>query len=137
MELKQGLKQGLKKEYYGNTYLLCLRVISRNNDFPLEAFKAKIKFCSMTEEMDAIVHCAPQFNVTDTNKVYKRDVSKNILYCPLLIKNRVYDLETHIIVESKKQDIEYFKLIFINTRGKRRTVKVTKKDLTCALDAFR
>ena len=134
-------EDGLKKEYCGNIYLLCMRIISRHNDFSLRDFKVKVKFGSISDEVDAIVHCAPHFTVTNTNskssRKYERNAGKNILNCTLLRKDTSEDLETHFIVETTKNDVEYFKLIFINTCGKSYTVIIQKEDLKCALDVFR
>ena len=134
-------EDGLKKDYYGNIYLLCMRVISRYNDFSLQDFKVKVKFGSITDEVEAIVHCAPHFTITNTDskpdRTYIRDAGKNILNCALLKKDASEDLETHFIVETKKSDVEYFKLIFVNTHGKHHEVIVKKDDLKCALDVFR
>lgn len=104
----------LKREINGTVFVVYMRLISRNNNFSISNFKVKVKFESMSNEMDAYVHYSSSFYVNNIGKEFSSNMGSNILYCPSLKKDEVYDLETHFIVESEKTDVQYMKFIFVN-----------------------
>lgn len=129
-------EKGLQKESNGTIYVILLRCISLYNDFVISGFKVKVKFESMSDEVDAYVHFSPNFTVTNLGKEFKSDLGINILYCPVLKKEVVYDLETHFIVENTRTDVEYMKFIFERKNGKSHTIIKRKDDFKYALKTF-
>lgn len=131
-------EDGLQKEINGTFFIINMRLISRNNDFSINDFQMKIKFSSIEKEMDAHVCYSSHFTINDDPRKpeFDTDMDKNILFYPVLKKNEITDLETHFIVESKKYDIEYIKLIFINTKNKKQTVIMEKEDFKYAFRVF-
>lgn len=129
-------KQGLRREINGTIFVICMRLISRNNDFSISNFKVKVKFESMSNEMEAYVHFSSNFYVNDMDKQFVSKMEDNILYCPSLKKDEINDLETHFIIESDKTDVEYMKFVFTNTNGKDHLVVVKRDDFKYALKSF-
>lgn len=131
-------ENGLQKEINGTFFIINMRLISRNNDFPINDFRIKIKFCSMGKEIDAHVCYSSHFTINDDPQKpeFKMNMNDNILYYPVLKKNEITDLETHFIVESKKYDVEYIKLIFINTKNKEQIIEMNKEDFKYAFRVF-
>lgn len=126
----------LQKEINGNLFVVYMRLVSRNSDFAISRFKVKIKFLSMQHEIEANVAYSANFTLNNLNATVYSDMDKNILFCPVLRKNEVNDLETHFIVESNKIDVEYMKFIFINVKGKEQVVTVQKDDFKYAFRTF-
>lgn len=129
-------ENGLKREINGTVFVIYMRLISRNNDFPISDFKVNIKFESMSNEMEAYVNYSPSFCVNNINKEFVSEMEKNILFCPSLKKDEVNDLETHFVVESDKTDVEYMKFVFVNTKEKEQVVLVKKDDFKYSLKTF-
>jgi len=131
-------ENGLQKEINGVIFIIRMRITSRNNDFPIDNFQVKIKFCSMEQEIDAYTLFSSHFTVTSDSKSveYDMDVHKNILFYPVLKQDDLIDLETHFIVESKKSDVEYIKFIFINNKNKKQIIKMKKEDFKYAHRIF-
>lgn len=127
---------GLRREINGTIFVIYMRLISRNNNFSISDFKVKIKFESMSNELEAFVNFSPNFHVNNIDKEFVSEIEKNILFCPSLKKDEINDLETHFIVESDKTDVEYVKFIFIDTKGKEQTVVVKKDEFKYALKTF-
>lgn len=127
---------GLKREINGTVFVIYMRLISRNNDFQISDFKVKIKFESMSKEMEAYVNYSPSFHVNNINKDFLSLIENNILFYPSLKKDEINDLETHFIVESDKTDVEYVKFVFIDTKGKEKIVIKKKDDFKYALRTF-
>lgn len=131
-------EDGLQQEINGTFFIIRIRLISRNNDFAINDFRLKIKFCSMEKEMDAHV-CYSSYTIVHVDsgeKRYDMNMDDNILFYPVLKKNEITDLETHFIVESKKIDVEYIKFIFINKKKKEQVIKIKKEDFRYAYKAF-
>lgn len=128
----------LRREINGTMFIINMRLVSRNNDFPIDDFLIKIKFSSMEKEMDAYVCFSSRFTINDDSQKpeFNMEMDKNILYYPVLKKNEIADLETHFIVESNKYDVEYVKLIFINTNRKEQIIKLRKEDFKYASRVF-
>lgn len=129
-------ENGLKKEVNGTVFVINMRLISRYNDFKISNFKVKIKFESMSNELEAFVNYSPSFNVKNIDKEFFSVMEKNILFCPSLKKDEINDLETHFIVESDKTDVEYIKFFFVNTKRKEHIVIMKKDDFKYALKIF-
>lgn len=131
-------EDGLQKEINGTFFIIDMRLISRNNDFPINDFQIKIKFCSMDKEIDAHV-CYSSYTIVkvDSEKIkYELSMDKNILFYPVLKKNEITDLETHFIIESKKYDVEYIKFIFVNLKNKKQIIKLKTDDFKYAYKKF-
>lgn len=129
-------EHGLVREINGTIFVIYMRLISRNNDFKISDFKVKIKFESMSNELEAYVNYSPSFYANNINKEFVSVIEKNILLCPSLKKDEINDLETHFIVESDKTDVEYMKFVFENTKGKEHIVIMKKDDFKYALKTF-
>lgn len=131
-------EDGLQKEINGTIFIVRMQLISRNNDFSINDFKVKVKFCSMEQEIDTYTFYSSHFIVNNRSNrsEYDMDIEKNILYYPVLKKNEIADLETHFIVESKKYDIEYVKLIFIDVKNNKQIIKIGKDDFKYACKVF-
>ena len=127
---------GVQKVINGTVFVMMFRCISLNNDFIISKFKVKVKFESMKDELDADVHFSSNFTVKNIGKEFFSDIGMNILYCPVLKKDIVYDLETHFIVEANKTDVEYVKFIFEKEKGKPYIVTINKDDFKFAHKTF-
>lgn len=92
----------------------------------------------MEKEIDVHVCYSSRFTIYDDPKKpeFEMNMNDNILYYPVLKKNEITDLETHFIVESKKFDVEYIKLVFINTKNKEQIIKMRKEDFKYAFRVF-
>jgi len=92
----------------------------------------------MGKEIDAHVCYSSHFTINDDPQKpeFKMNMNDNILYYQVLKKNEITDLETHFIVESKKYDVEYIKLIFINTKNKEQIIEMNKEDFKYAFRVF-
>ncbi len=131
-------EDGLQKEINGTFFVIDMRLVSRNNDFPINDFQMRIKFCSMEKEIEAHV-CYSSYTIVnrDLEKFkYDMNMDKNILFYPVLKKNEIVDLETHFIIESKKYDVEYIKLIFVDLKNKKQIIKLHKDDFKYAYKKF-
>lgn len=129
---------GLQREINGVIFIIGMRLISRNNDFPIKDFRVKIKFCSMEQELNANTLYSPRFTIYDRPQKpeFEMNMNENILYYPVLKKNEIADLETHFIVESNKFDVEYIKFIFIDTKNKEQIIKIDKENFKYATKVF-
>lgn len=45
-------EDGLQKEISGTIFIVRMQLISRNNDFSIDDFNVKVKFCSIEQEID-------------------------------------------------------------------------------------
>lgn len=126
----------MQKVINGTIFVMLFRCISLNNDFIISKFRVKVKFESMSDELDADVHFSSNFKVSNIDKEFYSDIGMNILYCPVLKKDTVYDLETHFIVETNKTDVEYVKFIFEKEKGKLYIVIISKEDFKFAHKTF-
>ena len=129
-------ENGVQKVINGTIFVIVFRCVSLNNDFIISKFRVKVKFRSMMDELDADVHYSSNFTVDNIEKKFHSDIGMNVLYCPVLKKDMVYDLETHFIVETNKTDIEYVKFIFEKEKGKPYIVTINKDDFKFAHKTF-
>ena len=120
----------------GNVYKIKARFISKKNDYSISDFKLKVKFNSMSEEMDAYVYYSPNFEERNTGKIFETDMNTNLLFCPVLKEDQCYDLDIHFVVESNNEDIQYIKFIFLSSNKTRRVVKVKKDEFKHAVRSF-
>lgn len=106
------------------------------NDFFLSEFKVRVKFESMSNEVDAHIYFTPNIEVKNLNKTFVSDIGCNVLYCPVLKRDELYDLEVQCIIENKRTDIEYVKFLFIDDKKKEQIVKIRKTDFKDAMKLF-
>lgn len=95
-----------------------------------------MKFESMSNEVDAHIYFTPNIEVKNLNKTFVSDIGCNVLYCPVLKRDELYDLEVQCIIENKRTDIEYVKFLFIDDKKKEQIVKIRKTDFKDAMKLF-